>query len=71
MAIYEISGIKERTDYSFALKTVYEEVNNTKIKLSYNNKNGVLTFSIEEEINPFELNLKLAGKGLELKVLEE
>lgn len=82
MPNYEISGIKERTDYSFALKSLHEEIGvnlddenrerkNKKINLKYNNEKGVLSFSIDAEINIFKLNLRLAEKGLELKVLEE
>lgn len=82
MASYKISGIKERIDYSFALKSVHEEVddgvnskNGEKRKKAlkhpqYDIKRGILTFSTESEINPFVLNMRLAERGLELKILK-
>jgi len=71
MPKYQISGIKAGTDFSYAIRSMNEELKKESSTLEYDNEKGVLTFSTEADINFFNLNLKLAKNRLELKVLEE
>ncbi len=81
---YQISGIRKRTDYSFALKVIHDEVDDMKeiddeefqerkrrqVKLEYSSENGILDFATNVQINLLRLNMRLAEKGLGLKVLK-
>ena len=70
MTKYEIRGIKARTDFSYVIKNINEEIGRERVRLRYDREKGVLVFSIKAKLNPFELNSKLTERGLELKILE-
>lgn len=58
MTSYEVSVIKERTDYSFALKSIHEEINEANdgngdrgkiINLAYDHIRVCLLFQLKQE----------------------
>ena len=81
MTKYIISGVKGISDYTFALRIINHRVGeskdaeerNKKRKAElevYDREKHILIFSTERKINPSELNIRLAEKGLVLAVLE-